>query len=73
MKLRYDGTTYYKTGSYKVRLGTNVAAVSGITRVGASSTQIKFFFKSGRQVYNGALPLRANTGTVKLTKAFVLK
>lgn len=73
VKLRYDGTTYYKTGSYKVRLGTNVAAVSGITRVGASSTQIKFFFKSGRQVYNGALPLRANTGTVKLTKAFVLK
>ncbi|NHA00358.1 hypothetical protein G5V59_10255 [Nocardioides sp. W3-2-3] len=37
-----------------------------------SSTTIRFFFKSSRQVYNGTLPLRANTGTIALTKAFVI-
>lgn len=72
VKLRYDGTTYYKVGSYKITLDGAVAAPSGVTRVAVSSTTIRFFFKSSRQVYNGTLPLRANTGTIAITKAFVL-
>lgn len=72
VKLRYDGTTYYKAGSYKITLGGAVAAPSGVHRVSVSSTAIRFFFKSGRQVYNGTLPLRASTGTIAITKAFVL-
>lgn len=72
VKLRYDGTTYYKAGSYKITLGGAVAAPSGVTRVAVSSTTIRFFFKSGRQVYNGTLPLRADSGTIAITKAFLL-
>ncbi len=72
VKLRYDGTTYYKAGSYKITLDGAVAAPSGVTRVAVSSTTIRFFFKSGRQVYNGTLPLRADTGTIAITRAFVL-
>jgi hypothetical protein len=73
VKLRYDGTTYYKVGSYAVRLGGVTKTVSGISRVSVSSTTLKFFFKSGAAVYNGSIPLRANTGTVNLSKAFDLK
>jgi hypothetical protein len=73
VKLRYDGTTYYKAGSYQVRLNGAVAAPSGIDRVSVTSTAITFMFKSGRTVYNGSLPLRASSGTIDLTKAFDLQ
>lgn len=72
VKLRYDGTTYRKVGSYAVKLGTSTKAVSGISRVSVTSSRINFFFKSGRQVYRGGIALRANSGTVALTKAFSL-
>ncbi len=73
VKLRYDGSTYTKVGSYSVRLDGAAKAVSGINRVSVSSSQITFLFKSGRQIYNGSLPLRNNSGTVDLTRAFDLK
>lgn len=73
VKLRYDGSTYYKVGSYAIRLNGSALPASGINRVSVSSTQIRFLFKSGRQVFNGSLPLRANSGTVSLTKAFNLQ
>jgi hypothetical protein len=73
VKVRYDGSTYYKTGSYKVTGGGKTKAVSGVNRAAVSDTAITFLFKSGRTVYRADLPLRANSGTVKLTKAFTLK
>ncbi|MBB5868109.1 hypothetical protein F4553_001488 [Allocatelliglobosispora scoriae] len=73
VRLRYDDTTYYHAGSYQVRLAGAVAAPSGISRVSVTSTAITFMFKSGRTVYNGSLPLRASSGTINLTKAFVLQ
>jgi hypothetical protein len=73
VNLRYDGTTYYKAGSYQVRLDGAVAAPSGVDRVSVTSTAINFMFKSGRTVYNGSLPLRASSGTIDLTKAFDLQ
>lgn len=73
VKLRYDGATYYKVGSYSVHLGGSVKAVSGIDRASISSSAITFLFKSGRQIYRGSLSLRANSGTVDLTEAFDLK
>lgn len=73
VKLRYDGATYYKAGSYAVKLGGVTKAVSGISRVSVSSTALTFFFKSGASVYTGSIPLTANSGTVNLTKAFDLK
>ncbi|MEV0269497.1 hypothetical protein AB0H43_12010 [Hamadaea sp. NPDC050747] len=73
VKLRYDGTTYYYAGSFQIRLNGAVAAPSGVSRVSQDSTTIRFMFKSGRTVYNGSIPLRANTGTIDLTKAFDLQ
>ncbi len=73
VKLRYDGASYYKVGSYAVKLGGVTKGVSGVNRVSVSSTTINFLFKSGRTVYNGALPLRANSGTINIAKAFDLK
>ncbi|GLY23824.1 hypothetical protein [Micromonospora sp. NBRC 101691] len=73
VKLRYDGTTYYHAGSYQVRLNGAVATPSGINRVSVGSSAITFMFKSGRTIYNGSLPLRANSGTIDLTKAFTLQ
>ncbi|MEV6965245.1 hypothetical protein AB0M47_09015 [Hamadaea sp. NPDC051192] len=73
VKLRYDGTTYYYVGSYQIRLNGAVASPSGVSRVAQDSTTISFMFKSGRTVYNGSIPLRANSGTINLTKAFDLQ
>lgn len=73
VKLRYDGATYYKVGSYAVKLGGVTKAVSGISRVSISGTSLTFFFKSGAAVYNGSIALTANTGTINLAKAFDLK
>lgn len=73
VKLRYDGATYYRAGSYTIRHGGAAKAVSGINRVSVGSTAITFLFKSGRQVYTGSLPLRAGSGTVDLTAAFDLR
>ncbi|WP_290863245.1 hypothetical protein [Hamadaea sp.] len=73
VKLRYDGTTYYYAGSFQIRLNGAVSAPSGVSRVSQDSTTINFMFKSGRTVYNGSIPLRANTGTIDLTKAFDLQ
>ncbi|MEV6970579.1 hypothetical protein AB0M47_36285 [Hamadaea sp. NPDC051192] len=73
VKLRYDGTTYYRVGTYQVHLNGAAWAPSGISRVSVSSTTIKFLFKAGKTIYNGSLPLRANTGTINVTKAFTLQ
>jgi len=73
VKLSYDGSTYYFAGSYEILLDGATAAPSGISRVTVSGTTITFMFKSGRTVYNGSLPLRANSGTINLTKAFELQ
>ena len=73
VKLRYSGNTYYRVGSYNVRSGGVNKAVSGVSRVSQTSTRIDFLFKSGRTVYNGSLPLRANTGVINISKAFDLK
>lgn len=73
VKLRYSGATYYYAGSYQLRLNGAVATPSGINRVAQNSTTITFMFKSGRTIYNGSLPLRANSGTIDLTKAFDLQ
>lgn len=73
VKLRYDGTTYYLAGSYQLRLNGAVIKPSGINRVSVSSSEIAFMFKGGRSVYNGVLPLRANSGTINLTPAFTLQ
>lgn len=73
VKLRYDGTTYYKAGSYQLTLNGATSAPSGISRVSVTSTTINFMFKTGSTVYNGSLPLRANSGTIALTKAFTLQ
>jgi len=73
VKLSYDGSTYYFAGSYELRLNGATLAPSGISRVTVSSTTITFMFKSGRTVYNGSLPLRADSGTIDLTKAFELQ
>jgi hypothetical protein len=73
VRLLYDGTTYYFAGSYELNLNGATAAPSGISRVSVSSTTITFMFKSGRTVYNGSLPLRADSGTIDLTKAFDLQ
>lgn len=50
VKLRYKDNTYYKVGSYSVRLGGVAKAVSGINRVSVTLTTINFFFKSGATV-----------------------
>ena len=73
VKLSYDGSTYYFAGSYELRLNGATLAPSGVSRVTVSSTTITFLFKSGSTVYNGSLPLRANSGTIDLTKAFELQ
>jgi hypothetical protein len=73
VRLLYEGSTYYFAGSYEVRLNDATLAPSGISRVSVSSTTITFMFKSGRTVYNGSLPLRADSGTIDLTKAFTLQ
>ncbi|WP_230690322.1 hypothetical protein [Catellatospora paridis] len=73
VRLRYEGTTYYHSGSYQLRLNGAVAAPSGINRVSVTSTAITFMFKSGRTIYNGSLPLRASSGTIDLTRAFDLQ
>jgi len=73
VRLRYDGTTYYFAGSYELNLNGATLAPSGVSRVTVSSTTITFLFKSGRTVYNGSLPLRADSGTIDLTKAFDLQ
>lgn len=73
VKLSYDGSTYYFAGSYEIRLNGATLAPSGISRVSVSSTTITFMFKSGWTVYNGSLPLRADSGTIDLTKAFELQ
>jgi hypothetical protein len=73
VKLRYEGTTYYYVGSYQVHFNGTPLAVSGINRVSVTSTTITFMFKKGRTIYNGSLPLRANSGTINLTKAFTLQ
>lgn len=73
VRLRYEGSTYYFAGSYEVRLNGATLAPSGISRVSVSSSTITFMFKSGRTVYNGSLPLRADSGTIDLTKAFTLQ
>lgn len=73
VKLRYEGATYYKVGSYSITLNGAKKAVSGISRAAQSSTSLTFFFKSGLQVYTGSLGLRANTGTIALTPAFKVK
>ena len=73
VKLSYDGSTYYFAGSYELRLNGTTLAPSGVSRVTVSSTTITFLFKSGSTVYNGSLPLRANSGTIELTKAFELQ
>lgn len=73
VKVRYDGDTYYKEGTYAVTIDGARKGVSGISRVSTSSTAISFFFKSGRSVYRGSLPLRADSGTIALTEAFDLK
>ncbi|MEQ4305416.1 hypothetical protein ABNF97_29230 [Plantactinospora sp. B6F1] len=73
VKLRYEGTTYYYVGSYQVRLDGALLDVSGINRVSVTSTTITFMFKKSRTIYNGSLPLRANSGTIELTKAFTLQ
>jgi hypothetical protein len=73
VRLLYEGSTYYFAGSYAVRLNGAMLAPSGISRVSVSSTTITFMFKSGRTVYNGSLPLRADSGTIDLTKAFTLQ
>ena len=65
VKLLYDGSTYYFAGSYEIVLNGATASPSGISRVTVSSTTITFMFKSGRTVYNGSLPLRANSGTIR--------
>ncbi|NUT33974.1 MAG: hypothetical protein HOV79_12960 [Hamadaea sp.] len=73
VKLRYSGATYYYAGSYQLRLNGAVITPSGVNRVAQDSSTITFMFKSGRAVYNGSLPLRANSGTIELTKAFDLQ
>ena len=73
VKLLYEGSTYYFAGSYEITLNGATASPSGISRVSVSSTTITFMFKSGRTVYNGSLPLRADSGTIELTKAFTLQ
>ncbi|MBY8875768.1 hypothetical protein K7640_28470 [Micromonospora sp. PLK6-60] len=73
VKLRYEGTTYYYVGSYQVHLDGAPLTVSGINRVSVTGTTITFMFKKGRTIYNGSLPLRANSGTINLTKAFTLQ
>lgn len=73
VKLRYDGTTYVKAGSYAVRLDGVTKAVSGVSRAWLSGDTLTFFFKSGSAVYTGSLPLRADSGTIALTKVFDLK
>lgn len=73
VKLRYDGSTYVKVGSYSVHLGGVAKAVSGISRLSITSSAITFLFKSGATVYKGSLPLTANSGTINITKAFDLR
>lgn len=73
VKLSYDGNTYYFAGSYELTHGGATLSASGISRVSVSSTTITFMFKSGWTVYNGSLPLHANSGTIELTKAFELQ
>ncbi|MBO3741930.1 hypothetical protein [Actinoplanes flavus] len=73
VKLRYDGTTYEYAGAYRLRLNGGVLPASGVNRVSVTGTTITFMFKSGRTVYNGSLPLRADSGNIDLTKAFDLQ
>lgn len=73
VRLRYDGTTYYRTGSYTIKRDGVVAAMSGISKVATTADSLVFFFKSGSTVYKGTLPLRATSGTINLTKMFVLQ
>jgi len=73
VKLRYDGASYTKVGSYSVKLSGRTKAVSGVNRVSVTSSAVTFLFKSGRTVYKGVLPLRANSGTITIAKAFDLK
>ncbi|GIE44296.1 hypothetical protein Alo02nite_71940 [Actinoplanes lobatus] len=73
VKLRYDGTTYEYAGAYQLHLDGDVLPASGINRVSVTSTSITFMFKSGRTVYNGSLPLRADSGSIEVTKAFDLQ
>jgi hypothetical protein len=73
VRLLYQDSTYYFAGSYSVHLNGDTFAPSGISKVSVSSTTINFMFKSGQTVYNGSIPLRADAGTINLTKAFTLQ
>lgn len=70
VKLRYDGTTYYKVGNYTLRYGGADVAMSGVSITGKDASNISFLFKSGRTFYRGTLPLTATSGTINLTYGF---
>lgn len=70
VKLRYNGTTYYKVGNYTLRYGGSDVAMSGVSITGKDSSNIYFLFKSGRTFYRGTLPLTATSGTINLTYGF---
>jgi hypothetical protein len=72
VQLAYTGTTYEKVRSYFVTYKGKTLAASGISRVSTSGTTVRFFFKSAKQVYRGAVKLSSGSRTVTLSKAFQL-
>ena len=74
VKLRYDGTTFWKEGTFQLRDGAGaVFNPSGISVLSVSGTDITFFFKKGRAIFQGSIGLSANSGAVGVVRRFTLK
>ncbi|QBK14518.1 hypothetical protein AB849_003430 [Thermoactinomyces vulgaris] len=70
VKLKYEGTKYYKAGNYTIKYNGENKAMSGVAITGKDADNIHFLFKSGTTFYRGSLPLNATSGTINVTKAF---
>jgi hypothetical protein len=72
VKLRHDGATYYKVGSYSVNYNGVEKIMSGAKIYNADENNLYFLFKKGRNYYRGSIGLTANSGTINVTDAFYI-
>lgn len=72
VKLRYEGSKYYKVGSYKLRYKKKLWKASGIDLAEVTGTKVSLLLKSGATVRNASIGLTKNSGTVNLGSGFTL-
>ncbi|MEK3721129.1 hypothetical protein [Paenibacillus sp. FSL H8-0034] len=72
VKLKYEGTTFYKVGNYTIKYNNVDKPMSGVKITSKDASNIYFLLKNGRTYYRGSLPLTANSGTINVTNGFYL-